>query len=144
MARYSYVVLPGATAAQTQNCAASPEAVVPLNTAQVFAARDSTIGTRSIFWTTAGGSVPVDKTFLVSDAAGEVITETAMGTLGVSYTDPTQASTTPVHLEIKRSAIASSAVSPGVTITQLSPTIKLTTDPTAVAGRPFNVTFSTL
>ncbi|MBF4514102.1 polysaccharide lyase 8 family protein [Plantibacter sp. VKM Ac-2885] len=144
-ARYSYVVLPGATAAQTQTYAASPEAVVLLNTAQVSAVRDSTIGTLgSIFWTTAGGSVPVDGSpFLVSDAAGEVITETASRTLQVSYTDPTQVSTTPVHLEIKRSATASSALSPGVTVTQLTPTIKLTIDPTAAAGRPFTATFST-
>lgn len=131
-ARYSYIVLPGRTAAQTQAYAGSPDARILHNTAQVSAVREAATGTvGAVFWGSSGGTVSISGTpHLVSNAPGLATTERTTGRATLSYTDPTRSRTSAVSLELKVAASAVVSASAGVTVTQLSPSVKVTVDPT--------------
>lgn len=140
-ATYAYVVLPNLTAAQTASYAAAPTVTVLENSADAHAVKDSNGGVVGInFWN------DVSKT--VSDGAGAYITSNrkasvtvieAGGELHLGVSDPTQKNTGTINLELQRAAWQVISADAGVTVTQLSPTIKLTVNVNAAAGKSFAV-----
>lgn len=143
-ASYAYVVLPNKTAAQLDSYAANPDIAILENSAAAQAVKDTTLGATGInFWN--------DVTKTVYDSGSPVATSTKKAAvmlmetedgleLGVS--DPTQANTGVIELEIHRSTGSVVSADTGVTVTQLSPTIKLSVNVSGAKGKTFAVKFS--
>ncbi|MEK3884651.1 polysaccharide lyase family 8 super-sandwich domain-containing protein [Paenibacillus sp. PL2-23] len=138
-ASYEYVLLPNKTSAQVASYAAAPSIEVLANTAEVQAVRDNILGiVGANFWT--DGAHEVD--FIKSNKKASVMTkESGNGELlELSVSDPTQANTGTIELELDRSAV-SYVADPGVTVSQTSPTIKLTVNVNAARGKMFKASF---
>ncbi len=140
---YSYVILPGRSAAQAAAYAAAPTVTVLERSAGATAVRDTALGlVGANFWQDAVKTVSVGGApWLTSNRKAAVLTQEADNVLQVAVADPTQANTGTISLEIARAAGATIAASSGVTVTQLSPTIKLTVDVKAAAGKSFTASF---
>lgn len=138
-ASYEYVLLPNRTSAQVASYAAAPSIEVLSNTAEVQAVRDNGLGiVGANFWSDGAHEVDLIK----SNKKASVMTkESGNGEfLELSVSDPTQANTGTIQLELDRAAV-SYVADPGVTVTQTSPTIKLTVNVNAARGRTFKASF---
>lgn len=148
-ATYAYVLLPGRSSTAVASYASAPDISILANTATVQAVAEKTLGMiQANFWTNATTAVSQNgQTVLTSDQKASVALEEGGGSLSVSVSDPTQAYTSSspgqIDLEINRVATAATAVSSAITVTQLSPTIKLTVDVSDAYGTSFGATFTT-
>ncbi|MEU1972811.1 polysaccharide lyase 8 family protein [Microbacterium sp. NPDC019599] len=135
-AKYSYVLLPGATTAETKAYAASPDTVVLANSTAVSAVKDLTknaVG--AVFWRASPTTVNVGgAAFLTSSGRSVVSTAETGVSLSVSIADPTQAQTGPITITIDRAAKRVMSSSAAVTVTQLSPKIVLQVNVTGTRG----------
>ncbi|MBL8179431.1 MAG: polysaccharide lyase 8 family protein [Bryobacterales bacterium] len=137
-ASYAYAVLPGASEAETQGYAATPEFTVVENSAAAHAVTEMTLGiTAANFWSntvhSSGG--------VSSDRVACVLLRARDGQLHLGVADPTQASA-PIHIEIERGAAAVLEKDDAITIDQLSPTLKLTVHPEGALGRTLRASFT--
>jgi hyaluronate lyase len=73
-----------------------------------------------------------------------VLTQEHPGQIDLGVSDPTQTNAGTIIVEIARPAGAVLAVSPGVTVLQLSPTIRASINVNGANGRTFTATFSLL
>ena len=138
-ATYSYVILPGATEAQTAAYAASPTVTVTANTASVQAISDATLGvTMANFYAAAtAGAVTVN-------APASVSTQTSGSELTIAVSDPTWTSAT-VQVTVAASGYAA-IVAADPTVTVLSSTggsITLLVETGGSRGATHSVTLST-
>lgn len=142
-ATYAYAVLPGKTAAQTAAYSAAPAVSVLANTATVQAVRQSELNmVAANFWADGVRWVNVGGTgFLSSDKKASVLTKESAGRLDVSLSDPTQANTGSIQVEINRSAFGILSHDSRITVTQLSPTVKFTARVGGTGGTPLEVSF---
>lgn len=141
---YTYVILPGRSANETAAYAAAPTVSVLERSTTATAVREGVLGlVGAVFWTDASKTVAMyGQPYLTSNKRAAVVTLQAGTDLQVSVADPTQANTGTINLEIGRSATAVVSTDPGVTVTQLSPTIKLTIDVNLAAGKSFHARFT--
>ncbi|MCG8970285.1 polysaccharide lyase family 8 super-sandwich domain-containing protein [Streptomyces sp. CL12-4] len=131
---YSYVLLPGFSAARTAARAASPTVTVLANTASVQAVRDSSLGLTAANFFSAGsaGGITVS-------APCSVIMRQRGGRLVIGVSDPSRAaSTITVQLVLGGALVSADS---GITVTQSSPTITLTVDVSGAAGATREATF---
>ncbi|SDD65762.1 hyaluronate lyase [Paenibacillus sp. UNCCL117] len=138
-AAYSYVLLPGKTAAQVGAYAGNPDITVLENTPDAQAVRENTQQVTGIhYWNdtvkTAAG--------VTSNKKAAVMLKETSGGLEVAVSDPTQANTGSIQLELNRSMGAVVRADSGITVTQLSPTIKLSVNVNGAKGKTFKVEFS--
>ena len=142
-AAYSYVVLPGSTLTETKAYAARPESTVLANTTSVAAVKETTknaVG--AVFWRDATATVTVGSApFLTSSARSIVMTEESATGIEVAVTDPTQARSGSIRIELHRAASGVVSLSPGITVQRLTPTIVLNVDVTGAKGREFDASF---
>ncbi|QNM98787.1 polysaccharide lyase family 8 super-sandwich domain-containing protein [Chitinimonas koreensis] len=140
---YAYVVLPNRTAATTAAFAAAPTIQVLENSQEAHAARDIALNVTGVnFWNDAGktvmdGALP----YLASNRKASVTLRESGGQLSIGVSDPTQANTGSITLEIGRRAASLISADAGVTVNQLSPTLRLTVNVNGSAGKTFNVKF---
>lgn len=135
---YQYVLLPGKTAAQVAAYAAAPDIEVLTNTSSVQAVKETKLGIIGAnFWEDGASSVDL---ITVNKKASVMTREAEEGTLELSVSDPTQLNTGVIEVELDRSASGYTA-DPGITVTQLSPTIKLTVNVNAAKGKTFKASF---
>ncbi|THF84587.1 golvesin C-terminal-like domain-containing protein [Cohnella fermenti] len=136
---YAYTVLPNATAAATGDYASSPETTVLANTSAVQAVKETTLDVIGAnFWTDSSQTVDL----ITSNKKASVMTrETPDTSLAVSVSDPTQANTGTIQIELARSA-SSYTADPGITVTQLSPTIKFAVNVNGAKGKSFQASFA--
>ncbi len=133
-AAYSYILLPGKSADDTAAYAASPAVQIVENDATVQAVMHTVLGiTAANFWS-AGGNTAAG---ITCDSVASVLVHQAAGLIDIAISDPTQANSGVIHLEI--AAAASSVISSddGVSIDQLSPTIRLSISVKSAAGKSF-------
>ena len=141
---YAYVLLPNYTAAQTAAFAAAPSVAILENSADAHAAKDTASGVIGVnFWndiskTVSDGAAP----YLTSNKKASVTIVEAGGELHLGVSDPTQKNTGTISLEIQRSAWQLIAADPGVSVTQMSPTIKLSINVNAAGGKSFAARFA--
>ncbi|WP_277601784.1 polysaccharide lyase beta-sandwich domain-containing protein [Microbacterium sp. 4R-513] len=113
------------------------------NTTAVSAVRENTrnaVG--AIFWRDAAATVSVGgKAFLTSSARSVVMTEESSTGIRVAVTDPTQARTGTIRVEVARGAAAAVSLSAGVRVVRLTPTIVLDVDVTGARGKEFDAAF---
>jgi hyaluronate lyase len=140
-ATYSYAVLPGATSAGLTAYAAAPDIAVLQNTATAQAVRDDDLGTvGAVFWTDAATSVPLGGgATLSSSKRAAVMTHQEGTTLDLAISDPTQAGTGTLAIELTGSAASVISADPGVTVTQLSPVVKVSVSIANAKGKTFRV-----
>lgn len=140
-ATYAYALLPGRTAAQTAEYAARPAFVVLENSGNVQAVRETTLGlTAANFWNdtrASAGAITVDRksSVLVRENASE-------GTLDLALSDPTQANTGSITVELAMPAQSIISADPGITVAQLAPTIRLSVNVNTARGRTFRAQFA--
>ncbi|QNM98796.1 polysaccharide lyase family 8 super-sandwich domain-containing protein [Chitinimonas koreensis] len=142
---YAYVILPNRTAAQTAAYAAAPTVKVMENSADAHAILDTSGGVKVVgvnFWNDASKTVYDNGyRYVSSNRKAAVSFVEANGELEVGVADPTQLNTGSIQVEIFRVAGEALSVDPGVTVDQLTPTIKLTIAVNASAGKTFRARF---
>lgn len=138
---YQYAVLPGRSEAQTASAAGSLGVDVLRNDSVAQAVSDGRSGVVSAnFFTDETASVDLDDApILTSDRKSSVTTRVTDTEISIGVSDPTQKNTGRIHVELNRPAYGVLEVDPGVTVTQLEPTVKLTVDVAHQPGRTFRV-----
>jgi uncharacterized protein (TIGR03437 family) len=140
-AQYSYIVLPGKSAADTAAYAASPAVEIVENDAEAQAVRHAALGIRAVnFWVAGGKSVAG----ITCDSIASVLVHEANGLLTVSISDPTQSNNGAIHVEIATSATAIVALDDGVTAGQTTPSLRLSVNVKNSYGKPFHLTARTV
>ncbi len=99
-ASYSYVLLPEASAEETENYAQVPKVTILENSSEVQAVRHETLKITGInFWQEQGGSVDG----ITSDKAASVmLQETEQGTVKISVSDPTMKNKGNIQLTLEK------------------------------------------
>jgi WD40 repeat protein len=131
-ATYSYVLLPGFSAAQVADYARKPRVEVLENSDRVQAVRVGSLGlTAANFWCdgpSTAGAITVDRmASVLLQAQGPVI--------DVALSDPTQVDNGTITVELANSAQKLVAADTGVVIDRLSPSIRLTFCVAGAAGK---------
>jgi hyaluronate lyase len=143
-AAYSYIVLPGRTPQQAADFAsANPISVLERSTT-AMAVRDSEQGlVGAVFWADASKTVSAGgQPYLTSDKRA-VVTVQQQGTdLQLAVADPTQVNTGTINLELNRAADAVVSQDAAITVTQLTPTIKLAVAVNGSAGASYQARFT--
>ncbi|GAA1964253.1 polysaccharide lyase 8 family protein [Catenulispora subtropica] len=138
-ATYSYVVLPGATPAQTAAYAASPEVGVLSNTASVQAITHAGLGVTMANFFAAGtaGAITVS-------APASVVTRENGGSLTIAVSDPTWGSSTVQVVVAASGYVSVVSGDPGVTVLSTSGgQVKLLVETGGSRGSSHSVTLST-
>ena len=137
-AAYQYVLLPGANAQLVSQYAAQPQVSVIVNSGTVQAVSQTALGiTAANFWTDTAqraGIIAVDKKCSVMIKNDGTFLE-------VAVSDPTQANTGTITVQVAASASALLTAAPGVTVEQTSPRIVLTVNVKEAAGHSFYARF---
>ena len=138
-ASYAYALLPNKSSAQVSSYAANPNFEVLENSTSIQAVKETTLGIIGAnFWQNAVRTIDMIK---VNKMASVLTKETGTATLDVSVSDPTQLNTGTIEVELDRTALAYTA-DPGITVTQLGPTIKFTVNTNLARGKSFHVQFT--
>ncbi|MBI5380777.1 MAG: polysaccharide lyase 8 family protein [Opitutae bacterium] len=139
-ATYAYALLPGRSAAQMAAYAVRPQFAILANTPAVQAVRETTLGlTAANFWDDArasAGDITVDRKACV-------LLQQSGDTLDLAVSDPTQANTGAIVVELALSAHAIASVDTGIAVAQLTPTIRLAVSVGNARGRTFRARFTT-
>lgn len=134
---YQYVLLPGKSALQVAAYAAAPDIEVLANTSSVQAVRERGLGIIGAnFWEDGTSSADL----ITVNKKASVMTSETEDTLELSVSDPTQTGTGVIEVELDRSASGYTADS-GITVTQLSPKIRLSVNVSAAKGKTFKASF---
>nr|AAG42262.1 putative xanthan lyase XalB precursor [Paenibacillus alginolyticus] len=141
---YAYVTLPNKTSAQVSSYASNPNVTILENSASAQAVKENTLNVIGMnFWADALKWVQVGgANFVSSNKKASVMTSETANDIEIAVSDPTQANTSGINLEINRSATSALSVDPGVTVTQYAPTIKLTINTAAAKGKTFKAKLS--
>ncbi|MCV2421410.1 polysaccharide lyase 8 family protein [Paucibacter sp. DJ2R-2] len=142
-ANYSYVILPGRSAAQTAAFAAQPALKILARSTDLLAVQDSSLGlVGANFLTNGSKTLNLDgKALLTSSAKASVLMRESGDELALSVADPTQVNTGSITLDLQRAASAVLASSPGITVLRLAPTVQLQVNVAQSAGRSFEARF---
>lgn len=137
-ASYQYVMLPGRSARRSGQYAELPQVAVIANNANVQAVSESTLGiTAANFWTDAtatAGIVTVDK-------KASVLVKNDGTFLEISVSDPTQANTGTITVQVAASANTLLSADTGITVTQMQPGISMTVNVSGSKGKTFRARF---
>lgn len=136
---YSYVELPNKSAAQMQSYAANPDISILANDGNEQVVKDTSqniVGAN--FWVDGAPSADL----ITSSAKSSVMTKETSTDLAVSVSDPTMANAGTINVTLNRSASSVISSDPGITITQLTPTIKFTVNVAGAQGKSFGARFS--
>ncbi len=136
---YAYAILPNKTSSQTTAYASNPHIQVLANTGMVQAVKEQQLNLIGAnFWTDQSVTVmDQGSAALTSNKKASVMVRESAGQLELSVSDPTQANTGTIELEIHRSASSVISASPGVTVIQTSPTIKVSVQTSGAKGKTF-------
>ena len=133
-ATYAYIVLPQADAAATAAYARNPAVTIAANTPAVQAVTDASAGVNMAialqYNAPKAAGIQVDRT-------AAVITRRSDGTLTVAVADPTAQLTGTISITVDGTATAVQSTDSAVTVTALSPDVRLTVDMTGSLGRTF-------
>jgi hyaluronate lyase len=138
-ATYSYVLLPGLSAGDTAAYAASPAVQIAQNDAMAQGVIQIALGIQAVnFWAPS----PQPVAGITSDGVASVLVHQANGLLNVAVADPTQANTGTLHVEIAAPASTVVSQDDGVTVTQTTPTLRLSVNVKGAHGKSFHVSLS--
>jgi hyaluronate lyase len=133
---YAYVLLPNRTAAATSQYAANPTAVILTNSPTLQAVSEPSLGILAAnFW--SNGPQTVD--MLTASNECSIITKTSGDLLEVDASDPTWTNAGSIKLALNSSCLSVISADSGVTVSQLSPTVKLSVNVNGARGKTFRV-----
>ncbi|MBI5692066.1 MAG: polysaccharide lyase 8 family protein [Verrucomicrobia bacterium] len=140
-ATYAYFLLPNRSAAETADFAASLTLTVLENSTSIQAVRHATLGiTAANFWNdgrASVGGITVDR------KASVVVQNDGAGRLDVAVADPTQANTGSITVELDLGATSLIEADAGVTVAQLTPTLRLVVSVAGARGKSLRARFAT-
>ena len=134
---YSYVLLPGYTAAQTQAYAANPGIKILKNDQHAQAVKDTVHGLLGAnFWNDGIHYVPLNgnTTYLSSDKKASLMMMMNADTIAFAVADPTMLHTGNITIRLQKSASGILYSSPNITVSQLSPDIEFTVNVNGLKG----------
>jgi hyaluronate lyase len=135
---YQYVLLPNKTAADTSAYAETPDITILENSPEAQAVKENRLNITGIqFWNDAVKTVGG----ITSNKRAAVMARETEEELTLAISDPAQKKSETIELEIEKSATAIEALDPGITVTQLSPTIKLTVHMVESLGQSYHASF---
>ncbi|CAH1207910.1 Xanthan lyase [Paenibacillus allorhizoplanae] len=135
---YQYVILPNKTSAQVTSYASNPNVTILENSGDAQAVKENTLGIVGVnFWNDAVKTV----SGITSNKKASVMTKETTTDLDVSVSDPTKVNTGSIAIEINKAATSTISADPGITVTQLTPTIKFTVNVNGAKGKAFKVKF---
>lgn len=138
---YAYFVLPNRSAEETADFAANPNLTVLENSAAIHAVRHSGLGiTAANFWNdgrASVGGITVDR------KASVLVQDNGAGQLDLALADPTQANSGSITFEFDAAVTKVIAADAGVTVTQLTPTLRLSVNVANARGKSFKASFAT-
>jgi len=136
-AAYQYVLLPGRSARSTGHYADQPQVTVLVNNTNVQAVTETTLGiTAANFWTDTTQTAGI----ITANKKCSVLVRVDGAFIDVSVSDPTQANTGSITLQIAATGALVSADT-RVTVTQTSPSIAMTVNVNGASGRTFKARF---
>lgn len=140
-ATYAYVLLPNRTASQTAAYAANSDIAVLENSDTAQAVSDAATGTVGVnFWLNASKTISVGgAAYLISDKQASVLVTETSSQIKIVVSDPTQTNAGSINLELKKIAASLASASSGITVSQLSPSIKLAVNVNGAKGKTFKV-----
>lgn len=141
---YTYAVLPNKSAAETEAFAANPGFTVLERSTAATAVKSTQLGvTGLVFWNDGSKTVNAGGQPLVtSDRKAAVVLRQNGTDLEVAVSDPTQANTGNINIELNRSATDVISKDAAITVTQITPTIKMAVNVAASAGKSFAAHFT--
>lgn len=138
-AGYQYVILPNQGSAQVNSYASNPDITVLEESVDAHGVRENTLNITAVnFW--SDGTRTVD--LITSNRKASVLVRQDAGTLSVAISDPTQANTGTISLEINAAVSGVVHTDPGVDVIQLSPTIKMLVNVHGAKGQSFTAKFT--
>lgn len=139
-AAYIYVLLPNKTLEQVRNYVANPNIRVVENSSQAQCVIETTLNiVAANFWADAKKTVDI----ITSDKKASIIIKEVPGiSLEVAVTDPTMENTGLINVELNRMGGSTLSSDPGVTVTQVSPTIKFQVNVNGSQGKIFMAKFN--
>jgi hyaluronate lyase len=134
-ATYAYVILPGKSEAETVLYAGSPAVRIVENNADMQSVVHAALGIRAVnFWTGAKSAAGIG-----CDGVASVLVHQANGMLNVAASDPTQANTGTLHIEVAEPVGAVVQQDPGVSVEQTTPVLRFSIDVNNSHGKPFHL-----
>jgi len=134
-ATYAYVILPGKSEAETASYAGSPAVRILENNGDVQSVIHAGLGIRAVnFWTGAKSAAGIG-----SDGVASVLVHQANGVLDIAASDPTQANTGRLHIEVAEAVGALVFQDAGVSVEQTTPVLRLAISVNDAHGKPFRV-----
>ncbi|QIZ07196.1 polysaccharide lyase 8 family protein [Priestia megaterium] len=142
-ASYAYAVLPNKSAADMAAYASNPDISILENDGDVQAVKDTKVNAVGAnFWNDSSKTVSVNgQSFITSDKKASVTTLESNGQLDIGVSDPTQSNSGTINIEINRASSGVISLDPGITVNQLSPTIKMTINVLEAKGKTFTAKF---
>jgi hyaluronate lyase len=139
-ATYAYVTLPNKTSSQVSAYASNPNITILENSTDAQAVKENGLNMVGInFWNDAVKTVGL----VTSNRKSSIMTKETASDFEVSVSDPTKAGRDTIDIEINKSATSLISADPGVVVTQLSPTIKLSVSVVGAFGKSFKAKFAT-
>lgn len=139
-ASYSYALLPNKTSAQMSAYAAAPDFTIIENSTSVHAVKENSLNILGInTWYDITKTVDI---VTVNKKASIMVKENMGSSIEISIADPTKENTGTINVEIDRSAFSILSADPGITVTQISPTIKFTVNVNESHGQAFKANFN--
>jgi len=133
-ADYSYVLLPNQSVSDVAAYAAAPAVEILENSPRAQGVRKISSGYTAVnFWNSGVnelGGITVDN-------PSSVIVRSSGVWLDIVVSDPTQTAVTPLTVEIDEEVAGVISLDPGVTVLQLTPTVKLSVDLSSADGRSY-------
>ena len=138
-ATYSYVILPGMTAAALSAYAAAPDIAILANTPTIQAVKKTALGVVAAnFWAATGGTAGS----ITANSKASVITRDTGEILSVGVSDPTQANTGSITVTLNQPAASLIWADPSITVTQLTPKIILSANVNGANGQSLQAMFA--
>jgi hypothetical protein len=135
---YSYVLLPGMSAAQTAAYSATPPISVLQNTAAIQSAMQIPLGLMAVnFWNDG----PQTSGALMVNHACATILQLTETNLALAVSDPTHTNSAGLTVTVNHPVGQVLSLDPGVTVVRTSPTLQLAVNTAGAAGKSFHANF---
>lgn len=138
---YAYLLLPQASEAETRAAAAEPGLRIEANDEQAAAVYLPGQGFYAANLWKAGSAAKDGKTYVRSSAPVALVIERSADRLTLAVAEPTQKESA-LDLTIEQPVAAVGRLSPGVTVLETAPKLRLRVDTAGAAGRRFTAEFT--
>ncbi|NMM54391.1 CBM96 family carbohydrate-binding protein [Paenibacillus aquistagni] len=143
-AKYEYVLLPGASTAETEDYALQPSHKVLEQSSAVHAVQDTemqVVGAN--FWTDSVKTLELDdKPYLTSSKKSSITVQEEASSVELAVADPTHANGGSIVVELHQPTQGAIAIEEGVTIKQFAPTTIVEIDTAGAIGKTFHIKLS--